>query len=87
MQVHKNNLIDHYYLFYLLNSNIVQKQIKMKTFVQATLSTLGNRFLELVLPIHNDSSIRIEISSTIKEIINEKMEIRKRSIEVVRNSI
>jgi len=40
-----------YLLLYLLNSPIVKTQMEEKTFVQATLSTIGNRLLEVVLPI------------------------------------
>ena len=32
-----------FYLFYLPNTNLFQQQVEMKTFTQATLSTLGNQ--------------------------------------------
>jgi len=54
IRVLKPDVITPYYLFYLLNTRIVQHQIAVQTFVQATLSTLGNRILELLLPIHTD---------------------------------
>ena len=42
--------INPFYLFYLLNTPIVRRQIEAKIFVQATISTLGKRILEIVLP-------------------------------------
>lgn len=40
-----------YEFFYLLNSKIVQEQIRNLVFIQSTLGTLGNRILEIQIPI------------------------------------
>ena len=87
IRVVKNEMIDSYYLFYLLNTTFVQQQIEVKTFVQATLSTLGNRIMEIDLPIHNDKSEIERISKEIKEIIVNKAKLRKKSIALLRESI
>lgn len=63
-----------YLLLYLLNTEIVQKQIKEKTFVQATISTIGERLYEIVIPIPTDKN-------TVKEIINEVSKIIKMKVE------
>ncbi|MHA2180702.1 MAG: N-6 DNA methylase [Promethearchaeota archaeon] len=68
--------IDSYLLLYLLNLDIVQKQIQAITFVQGTIATIGNRIMEVKLPIPSDFSKRNEISKTIKQIIDKKTEIR-----------
>ncbi|MGQ9625800.1 MAG: N-6 DNA methylase [Anaerolineae bacterium] len=70
----KPNILHPYLLLYLLNTDIVQRQIQEKTFVQATISTLGNRLYEIVLPIPVDKS-------TVEEIINEVAELVKLKIE------
>ncbi|MHA1479076.1 MAG: N-6 DNA methylase, partial [Promethearchaeota archaeon] len=70
--------IDTYLILHLLNLNLVQKQIKAITFVQGTLSTIGNRILDVKLPFPSNLSKRIEISKYIKEIIKNKTEIRKK---------
>jgi type I restriction enzyme M protein len=70
--------IDTYLILHLLNLNLVQKQIKAITFVQGTLSTIGNRILDVKLPFPTNLSKRIEISKYIKEIIKNKTEIRKK---------
>ena len=68
--------IDSYLLLYLLNLDIVQKQIQAITFVQGTIATIGNRIMEVILPVPADFSKRKEISEIIKQIIDSKTEIR-----------
>lgn len=83
----QNQRLSPYYFFYLINSKFVQEQIEKQTFVQATLSTLGNRVLELVLPISTDQSEIEKISNEVKEIIETKCKLREKSIELIENSI
>ncbi len=80
----KTDYINPYYLFYLLNIPYVQKQIKSKIFTQATLSTLGNRLEEIVLPISKDKTEIDKITKKIKEIFKKKDEI-KCEIELIMN--
>ena len=75
--------IDPYLLFYLLNTKIVKKQVDAKTFIQATISTLGNRLNEVVLPIPKDKAVKDDLANKTKEIIMSKMELRKRSMEII----
>ncbi|MFX1569651.1 MAG: N-6 DNA methylase [Promethearchaeota archaeon] len=70
--------IDSFLLLYLLNLDVVQKQIQAITFVQGTIATIGNRIMEIVLPFPSDNKKREEISIYIKKIIKDKTEIRKR---------
>ena len=78
--------IDPYLMLHLLNLDIVQKQIKAITFVQGTISTIGNRILDVKLPLPTDLSKRINISNYIKEIIKNKTEIRKKIHNLSLNS-
>jgi type I restriction enzyme M protein len=87
IRVVNNEHINSYYLFYLLNSNFVQQQIEVKTFVQATLSTLGNRLMEVDLPIHKDKKEIERISKEVKEIILNKAKAREKSINLLLESI
>jgi len=70
--------IDSFLLLYLLNLDIVQKQIQAITFVQGTIATIGNRIMEVVLPTPMKSEKKKEISQYIKQIIDEKLKIRKK---------
>ena len=82
IRVKENNYIDAFYLFYLLNLDIVQQQIKKKIFTQATLSTLGNRLEEVLLPIHADEESRKQISAEIKKIFDQKVSNKKRMVNI-----
>lgn len=61
-----------YLLLYLLNTEIVKEQIKEKTFVQATISTIGNRIYEIILPIPKDKNVIEKIMKEISDIIEMK---------------
>ncbi|MGQ4875309.1 MAG: N-6 DNA methylase [Promethearchaeia archaeon] len=69
--------IDPYLLIFLLNLDFVKKQILNITFSQGTLSTIGNRIMDVILPIPADLEKRKEISGYVKKIIDEKTRIRK----------
>jgi len=83
IRVLDNSLIDSYLLFYLLNTKIVRKQVEAKTFIQATISTLGNRLNEITLPIQKDKATKKKLSKEMKDIIESKMQLRKKSLELM----
>lgn len=70
--------IDSFLLLYLFNLDIVQKQIQAITFVQGTIATIGNRIMEVILPVPSSINKKKEISNYIKDIIKSKTEIRKK---------
>ena len=80
-------IIDPYYLFYLLNSKLVRKQIDSRIFVQATISTIGNRLNEVILPICNDKNKVKKIIDEVKNIIEEKARLREKTVKIVEGSI
>jgi type I restriction enzyme M protein len=82
----KPEVLHPYLLLYLLNTNIVQRQVDAKTFVQATISTVGNRLYEIVLPIPKDKELIRKIIENISEIIKLKENARQRMSEIL-NSI
>ena len=87
IRVIDTNFINPYYLFYLLNSKIVRKQIDSKTFVQATISTIGNRLREIVLPISSNKNEIKKITSEIQDIIERKAILREKSVKIIEESI
>jgi type I restriction enzyme M protein len=87
IRVLDKNFIDPYYLFYLLNSKVVRKQIDSKTFVQATISTIGNRLREIILPISNDKNEVKKIVDEIRNIIEEKAKLREKTVKIVVDSV
>jgi type I restriction enzyme M protein len=81
----KTEILDPYVLMYLLNTDIVQRQMRAKTFVQATISTIGNRLNEIVLPIPKDKEIMKKIKAQIGSIIELKMTAREKINEIFDN--
>jgi type I restriction enzyme M protein len=74
-------------LFYLLNSNIVQRQVAVKTFTQATLSTIGNRLRDIILPIANTSEERERIGRHVQDIIEQKTRLREQTLRLIQTSL
>ena len=66
-------------LLALLGLEIVQKQIESKSFRQGTISTLGNRLLEVKIPIPTDGSLKEKLSKNIKQIVLAKQEAKIRA--------
>ena len=77
--IQNDQKIDPFLLLYLLNLDLVQKQIKAITFIQGTIATIGNRIMDVILPFPSDLETREKISTYIKSIIDEKVAIRKKS--------
>ena len=77
IKVMKPQLLCPYYLLYLISLPIVQQQIKKYTFIQGTIPTLGNRFYDIILPIHKNENKIKEISLKIKSIIEQKKSTKK----------
>ena len=83
----KPEILHPYLLLYLLNTPIVQKQIKEKTFVQATISTVGNRLKEIVLPIPLDESEKRKIIKKVQEIIELKIKAKEKMDKLLNDKI
>ncbi|MFX0013995.1 MAG: N-6 DNA methylase [Candidatus Hermodarchaeota archaeon] len=87
IRVLKKDILDEYVLLWALNTEIVQDQIKAKTFIQSTISTLGNRLLDLILPIPSEIERREKLSQEIKEIVCTKMELKERIRTILKTSM
>ena len=87
IRVLENDFISPYYLFYLLNSKVVRKQIDSKTFIQATISTIGNRIQELILPISIDKDDVNRIEQEIEGIISQKTALKRRTMSIIEGSV
>jgi len=72
----KKDILSPYLLFYLINQKIVKQQIEEKTFVQATLSTIGDRLKEVILPIPKSKELQEKIIKDIQNIIEVRRELR-----------
>lgn len=77
IRVLKPQVIDPYLLFVCLNTPIVKAQIRSKQFTQDIIDTLGNRVLELVLPIPRDPKTRESLARAALEIVEQRAKYRE----------
>ena len=82
IRVIDERFIDPYYLFYLLNTPIVRGQIGAKIFVQATISTLGKRLLEVALPISKDRRATNRIARKVQDVLHHREKLRTEIIRI-----
>ncbi len=64
---------DGFFLLGILNSHIVKKQFRSKQFTRDVIDTLGNRIMEVKIPIPKAVQIREGISKNIKKIIENRI--------------
>lgn len=62
IRVLKRNMLDPQILFLLINSSLVQRQFRSVQFTADTIDTLGNRYLDVVLPVPKSSEKRSALS-------------------------
>ena len=87
IRVINKDLIDPYLLLGLLNSYIVKRQIRTKQFTRDVIDTLGQRFKEVIIPIPVSQSIKESISTTIRSIINDRVEARDNITNLSQNLV
>lgn len=77
IRVRDDQRISPYLLLAALSSGPVRRQIRAKRFTQDIIDSLGNRILELVLPLPRDGALRERISGMVKRSIDERVEARE----------
>lgn len=78
--------INAYYLLYLLSHETVKDQIKNKVLIETTLPNIGDRWKEILLPIHNNPKDIEEITNKIKGVFDKKTEVLDQLFDL-RNSL
>ena len=81
IRVAKTEEMDPYLLFWALNKAVTRKQIDDKTFMQATLPSLGKRLSEIYIPIPKEPKEKERISMEIKDIIKKKRDLKEKIIK------
>lgn len=79
IKVLDKKVLSPYLLLALLGLEIVQRQIEAKSFRQGTISTLGSRLREVVLPIPTDKKTIKIISDTVENSIKERTNSRRKA--------
>ena len=65
-------------LLALLSCPIVRRQIRAKQFTADIIDTIGNRYLELVLPVPKNSEIRSKIEKDVVTVVQQRVFLRER---------
>lgn len=74
--------LDPYYLIYLLSHELTQEQIEQKVFLETTLPNIGERWRELLLPIHENLDERKKVATQTKQAFDGKWLANKRIAEL-----
>jgi type I restriction enzyme M protein len=83
IRVLKSEEIDTWLLFACLNSPIVKRQVRAKQFTQDIIDTLGNRILEIVLPIPKDKEKQREVAKATRETVEARVTLRDKAKSIV----
>ena len=83
IRVFDHSQVDGYLLLAALSCDLVQRQFQARRFTADIIDTLGDRYLDVLVPIPKDAGIRAKISSDVKEIINERTRLRERIAKIV----
>ena len=70
--------IDSYYLLYLLTHRITKQQFFNKIMVDTTLPNIGERWKELLLPLHNNEETKKQVKEEIKKLFEEKWQLEEK---------
>jgi type I restriction enzyme M protein len=77
LRLTKQSCLSPYLLLALLSSEPVQNQIKAKRFTQDIIDSLGQRILELILPIPKNRSLCQQVAKTVEQAIRDRIEARE----------
>jgi type I restriction enzyme M protein len=75
--------INAWLLFACLNSPIVKRQIRAKQFTQDIIDTLGNRILEVLIPIPKDVEKQQQIAAATRETVEARVALRDKAKRIV----
>lgn len=79
LRVLKPDVLSPFLLLVALNSPIVKKQIRTKQFTQNIIDSLGNRTMELIIPIPKDVKLKEFLTTEAQKIVEKRAELRERA--------
>lgn len=83
IRVRRPDQLDTWLLFACLNSPVVKRQIRAKQFTQDIIDTLGNRVLELLIPLPKDQQKCREIAKVTRETVEARVALRNKAKQIV----
>lgn len=82
IRVHHPNRVNPWLLFAALNSPVVKKQIRAKQFTQDIIDTLGNRIMEILVPLPKDLTKCKEIAENTQQIVEVRARLRNQAKQI-----
>ena len=76
MRVQAPEVVDPWLLFVALNAPVVKKQIRAKQFTQDIIDTIGQRVLELALPLPRDQETKTALADGARRVIHTRALLR-----------
>lgn len=83
LRVMQPGIVDPYLLFACLNSPIVKRQVRTKQFTQDIIDTLGNRLMELFVPIPKAAADRRALHERTREVIEGRAALRSKAKAII----
>jgi hypothetical protein len=75
--------LDPWLLFACLNSPVVKRQIRARQFTQDIIDTLGNRLLEIYVPIPSEESGRRQLAEATRTVVENRETLRRQAAQIV----
>ncbi len=82
LRVKKPDVIDPWLMFACLNTAVVRRQVKSKQFTQDIIDTLGNRVLEIVLPVPKNAEAQRRIAEDTRKTVETRVALRNHAKQI-----
>ena len=83
IRVDQPDVVDPWLLFALLNTRVVDLQVRAKQFTQDIIDTIGKRVFEVVIPVPRSEKRAREIAGGCKRIIETRVRLREEARALV----
>ena len=84
IRVRQHSSISPYVLLAALQAPIVQRQFRARQFTADIIDSLGNRYLDVMLPIPSDDALRASIRRRVQEVVESRANLR-RELQTIRD--
>jgi type I restriction enzyme M protein len=83
LRILEPDALDPWLFFACLNSPVVKRQIRARQFTQDIIDTLGNRLLEIQVPIPRDGGERRRIAEATRRVVEARERLRSEAAQIV----
>jgi type I restriction enzyme M protein len=83
LRVRKPDELDPWLFFACLNVPVVKRQIRARQFTQDIIDTLGNRLLEIHVPIPRDDEERVRVAEATRRVVESREGLLRQAVQLV----